>query len=104
MSGTWLGTGAGIHVIYAAELYGLADDARAEQTRALMTTLLDLAAATGPSSYEAAVLLIEATLAVAHGYTSLYAEGFFARKSNNVDDVAARACAAARTLITPSGR
>ncbi|MET8147804.1 TetR/AcrR family transcriptional regulator [Actinoplanes sp. NPDC049668] len=92
-------TGAGIHVIYAAELYGLADDARREQARALMTTLLDLAAATGPRSYEAAVLLIEATLAVAHGYTSLYAEGFFARKSNNVDDVAARACAAARTLI-----
>ncbi|MEU7908841.1 TetR/AcrR family transcriptional regulator [Actinoplanes sp. NPDC049118] len=97
-------TGAGIHVIYAAELYNLADDARREQSRALMTTLLDLAAATGPRSYEAAVLLIEAALAVAHGYASLYAQGFFARNSGTVEDAAARACVAARTLIAPSGR
>ncbi|MEU4222273.1 helix-turn-helix domain-containing protein [Actinoplanes sp. NPDC026623] len=97
-------TGAGIHVVYAAELYDLQDDGRREQTRALMTTLLDLASATGPRSYEAAVLLVEATLAVAHGYTSLYADRFFARRSSTVDDIAARACEAARILIAPSGR
>jgi AcrR family transcriptional regulator len=97
-------TGAGIHVVYAAELYELRDDDRREQTRALMTTLLDLATATGPRSYEAAVLLVEATIAVAHGYTSLFAEGFFARKSSTVDDIADRACEAARILIAPAGR
>ena len=96
-------TGAGFHVIYAAELYRLADEARREQTRALMTALLDLAAATGAPTYEETVLLAEATVAVAHGYTSLFADGFFARNASTVDDIAARATQAAATL-TPAGR
>jgi AcrR family transcriptional regulator len=97
-------TGAGFHVIYAAELYALADDARREQTRALMTTLLELATATGPSSYQEAVRLVEATIAVAHGYTSLYADGFFARNATTVDDIATRAAAAVVALIGPPER
>ena len=96
-------TGAGFHVIYAVELYDLADDARREHTRALMTTLLDLATATGAATYHEAVTLAEATIAVAHGYTSLYIDGFFARNSSTADVIAARATAAARTLI-PAGR
>ncbi|MDQ1308347.1 MAG: hypothetical protein QG671_4181 [Actinomycetota bacterium] len=97
-------TGAGFPVIYAAELYELADDARREQTRALMTTLFELAAATGPPTYHEALLLVEATVAVAHGYASLFADGFFARNASTVDDIAARATEAARTLITPPPR
>ena len=93
-------TGAGFHVIYAAELSGLADDARREHTRALMTTLLDLATATGSPSYQQAVRLVEATIAVAHGYASLFADGFFGRNATTVDDIAARATAAA--LINPA--
>jgi AcrR family transcriptional regulator len=96
-------TGAGIHVIYAAELYQLPGDARREQTRALMTTLLDLATATGSRSYQEVLALVEAIIAVAHGYTSLLADGFFARKSATVDDIAIRATAAARALVTPAG-
>ena len=94
-------TGAGFPVIYATELYGLADDARREQTRALMTTLLELATATGPSSHQETVLLVEATIAVAHGYTSLFADGFFARNAATVDDIAGRAAEAAGALIRP---
>jgi AcrR family transcriptional regulator len=97
-------TGAGFHVIYAAELYKLPDEARREQTRALMATVLDLAMATGAPSYQEVVLLAEATIAVAHGYTSLFADGFFARNSSTADEIAARAVQAARALITPSGR
>jgi len=96
-------TGAGFHVIYAAELQRLTDEVRREQTRALMATLLDLAMATGAADYSDVVLLVEATIAVAHGYTSLFADGFFARKSNT-DEIAARATQAARALIPPSGR
>ncbi|MEV6596207.1 helix-turn-helix domain-containing protein [Actinoplanes sp. NPDC051346] len=92
-------TGAGIHIIYAAELHDLADDARREQTRALMTALLDLATATGTASYQEAVQLVEATIAVAHGYTSLLADGFFARKAHSVDAVADRATRATRALM-----
>ncbi|RSM58318.1 TetR/AcrR family transcriptional regulator [Actinoplanes sp. ATCC 53533] len=97
-------TGAGFHVIYAAELYKLPDEARREQTRALMATVLDLATATGAPSYQDVVLLAEATIAVAHGYTSLFADGFFARNSSTADEIAARAVQAARALITPSGQ
>jgi AcrR family transcriptional regulator len=95
-------TGAGFPVIYAAELHQLPDDARREQTRALMDTLLDLAAATGAPTHQEVVALLEATIAVAHGYTSLLADGFFARKLNPVDDIAARATQAARALIAPA--
>ncbi|RZU53994.1 TetR family transcriptional regulator [Krasilnikovia cinnamomea] len=94
-------TGAGFPVIFAAELYELADESRREQTRALLTTLLDLAAATGTRTYREDLLLVETTVAVAHGYTTLYVDGFFARNSSTIDDVAARAVAATRTLITP---
>jgi AcrR family transcriptional regulator len=95
-------TGAGFHVIYAADLYRVPDDARREQTRALMTTLFDLATATGAPSYEEDVLLVEATIAVAHGYASLFADGFFARNAGTVDAIAARAVQAARALLAPS--
>lgn len=96
-------TGAGFHVIYAAELYKLPDEARREQTRALMATVLDLATATGASSYREVVLLAEATIAVAHGYTSLFADGFFSRGSSTADDIAARATQAARALLPAAG-
>jgi AcrR family transcriptional regulator len=92
-------TGAGFHVIFAAGLYDLPDDARREQTRELITTLLDLATATASPSYRQAVLLVEATVAVAHGYTSLFLDGFFARNASTVDDIAARATEAALALI-----
>jgi AcrR family transcriptional regulator len=94
-------TGAGFSVIYAAELYEIPDQARREQTRALMATLLDLALATGCTSYEDALLLAEATIAVAHGYMTLSADGFFARNGRTLEDIAARATEAAGHLIAP---
>lgn len=97
-------TGAGFHVIYAAELHRLADDVRREQTRALMSTLLDLAFATGTGTHQEAVRLVEATIAVAHGYTSLLADEFFARRPGVLDDIAGRATEAARALIAPPPR
>lgn len=96
-------TGAGFHVIYAAELYRLTDEDRRERTRALMATLLDLATATGARSHSDVVLLVEATIAVAHGYTSLFADGFFSRGSSTADDIAARATQAARALVPAAG-
>jgi AcrR family transcriptional regulator len=92
-------TGAGFPVIFALELYDVEDDARRTETRALITTLLDLATATGASSYQDALLLVEATIAVAHGYMSLFSDGFFARNSGTVDGIADRATEAAHALI-----
>jgi AcrR family transcriptional regulator len=92
-------TRAGFPVIFAAELYEFPDDARRQQTRALITTLIELAAVTDCASHEDAIRLVEATIAVAHGYASLFTDGFFARGAQSVDDIAARATAAAQTLI-----
>ncbi len=97
-------TGAGFHVIFAADLDKLPGDDRQEHTRALMTTLIDLATATRSSSYQDAVRLVEATVAVAHGYASLFADGFFARNARTLDDIAGRAVGAARALTAPDGR
>lgn len=93
--------GAGFSVIFALELYEIPDESRRAQTRALMATLLDLATATDCASYREAVLLVEATIAVAEGYTSLFADGFFARNGSTLDDIAARATEAAGHLIAP---
>ncbi|AEV83526.1 TetR family transcriptional regulator [Actinoplanes sp. SE50] len=92
-------TGAGFHVIYAPELYAIPDTPRRDHTRALMDTLIDLAAATDVPTYQQAVSLVEAVIAVAHGYTSLYADGFFTRGARSVDTTATRATDAARALI-----
>jgi AcrR family transcriptional regulator len=89
-------TGAGFHVIFAAELYAVPDDERREQTRALMTTLIGLA---GDVSYERALQRVEATIAVAHGYTSLFADGFYDHHATTVDEIAARATDAVRSLF-----
>lgn len=93
-------TGAGFHVIFAAGLAELPDEERREHTRALISTLLELSLAAGPDSYREAVRLLEATIAVAHGYTSLLTDGFFARLNDSTDDVAARAVDAARALTS----
>ncbi|MEU8817290.1 helix-turn-helix domain-containing protein [Actinoplanes sp. NPDC048796] len=93
-------TGAGMSVIFANELYAVRDDERRDHTRALMTALLDLAvAAAHPGGYPAAVRLLEATLAVAHGYVALFGEGFFALSDRPLDEVAVRAVEAAAALI-----
>ncbi|WP_250005526.1 TetR/AcrR family transcriptional regulator [Actinoplanes sp. M2I2] len=83
-------TGAGIQVIFAAELYAVADDDRRERTRALMTTMLEL---TGADAR-----LLEATLAVAHGYASLIIQGFFSQGADTLEEIAGRAAQAARAL------
>jgi len=92
-------TGAGFQVIFAAGLSGLADEQRREHTRALMTTLLDLAVAVEPSSYQEVLHLIEEIVAVAHGYTTLLTDGFFSL-DNGSELIAARAVRAATDLAT----
>ncbi|GIF13828.1 TetR/AcrR family transcriptional regulator [Actinoplanes teichomyceticus] len=92
-------TGAGFHVIFAAELHRVADEQRRARTRALMDTLFELATATAVPSYQQALPLIEAIIAVGHGYSSLFTDGFFARNTRTVEEIATRATEAARALI-----
>jgi AcrR family transcriptional regulator len=92
-------TGAGFHVIFASALSGLPDEERREHTRALMTTILDLAVAVEPSSYPEVLNLIQEIIAVAHGYTTLLTEGFFTPLNGSAEHIAARAVRAAADLI-----
>jgi len=93
-------TGAGFHVIFAAGLSELPDEQRREHTRALMTTLLDLAVAVEPSSYQEILHLIQEIIAVAHGYTMLLTDGFFSLDNGSAGPIAARAVRAAADLAT----
>ncbi|MFG1610201.1 TetR/AcrR family transcriptional regulator [Actinoplanes sp. NPDC049265] len=91
-------TGGGFHVIFAAGLSELPDEERREHTRALMTTLLELAVAVEPSSYPEVLNLIQEIIAVAHGYTTLLTDGFFTLHNGSAEHIAARAVRAAGDL------
>jgi len=93
-------TGAGFHVIFAAGLSALHDEERREQTRALMTTLIELAVAVEPSSYQEMLHLIQEIIAVAHGYTALLTDGFFQLSNGSAEHIATRAVRAAADLAT----
>ncbi|WP_067500248.1 TetR/AcrR family transcriptional regulator [Actinoplanes sp. TFC3] len=92
-------TGAGFDVIFAAGLKELADRTRSDATRALMTVLVDLAAATGARPAADSLRLVEETVALAHGYTALYRDGFFRRRPGMLAELAPMVTRAARKLI-----
>ncbi|MDY7087937.1 MAG: TetR/AcrR family transcriptional regulator [Actinomycetota bacterium] len=91
-------TGAGFPVIFAGELLAVPDDERREHTRALVSTLFELASA---ATHADAARQVEAVVAVAQGYVTLYTEGFFNTDAMPVEEVAARAVQAARALTQP---
>ena len=94
-----LSRGAGFNVIFAAGLEKLHDEALAEAGRDLISLLFDLGEkATGRTKPEAMALL-EAHIAGAHGYATLYQDGFFARLGLSVDEIAARAVHTSHELI-----
>ncbi len=93
-------TGAGMNVIFAADLYAVTDPDRTAATRALTTVMLDLTTATGRRPIGESLRLLESMIAVAHGFTSLYTDGFWRRAGRPVTDVADAAADAARALLS----
>ncbi|WP_306213988.1 TetR/AcrR family transcriptional regulator [Actinoplanes sp. RD1] len=92
-------TGAGFDVIFAAELYAVADRERTERTRALMTDLLGLTTAACAGTPAETLTLLESLIATAHGYTTLFTTGFWRRAGTPLEEIADRAAAAARSLL-----
>lgn len=92
-------TGAGMNVIFAADLYDVHDEDRTAATRALTTVMLDLTTATGRRPIAESLRLVEAMIAVAHGFTALYTDGFWRRAGRPVSEVATAAAAATRALL-----
>jgi AcrR family transcriptional regulator len=93
--------GAGFNVIYAAGLQELHDQALADAGRQLMDLLIALAEDTGERPKRDTLRLVENLIVLAHGYATLYHDGFFARGRYSLDDIAARASQASRELATP---
>jgi AcrR family transcriptional regulator len=91
--------GAGFDVIYASELRHLRDDNLAEAGRGLMSLLLDLAQSTRDVDPLAALQLLEQVISLAHGYTTLDADGFLTDARLFGGDAATRATTAAAALI-----
>ncbi|MET7881611.1 TetR/AcrR family transcriptional regulator [Streptomyces avermitilis] len=95
--------GVGFDVIYAPELEGLRDETLAEAGRALMDLLTDLAEAVDGRAKVDALDLVEHLVVLAHGYVSLYRDGFFARGSRrSLDDIVARVTRAVGELAARS--
>ncbi|MFJ9032772.1 TetR/AcrR family transcriptional regulator [Streptomyces sp. NPDC102274] len=90
--------GAGFDVIYAAGPRGLGDAALAAAGRELMDLLTTLAEDTGVRPKEDALRLVGDLVALAHGYATLYRDGFFPRARYSLDDIAAHAARAGREL------
>lgn len=97
---------AGFDVIFAAGLEELGDTELAGAGRELMDLLLGLAEATGHRPTKDSLRLLEAHMAAAHGYASLYTGGFFARGAYTLDELAERAAGTSRALVlgTPPAR
>lgn len=94
------GRSAGFNVIFAAGLNKVRDPERTEAGRALMDLLLSLAEDTGDRPRSDSLWLLEQQAALAHGYATLFTDGFFTRAPASVEDIAARAARGTRELFT----
>jgi AcrR family transcriptional regulator len=91
--------GAGFDVIFSASLTHVEDAGLADARRGLFDLLLDLAeSASRPGQ---ALLVYERHLVTAHGYITLYRDGFFTsrRPQDTGESIAARAIQASRALL-----
>jgi AcrR family transcriptional regulator len=91
--------GAGFNVVFAAGLEQLHDEALAGAGREVIDVLRSVAEDTGARPVQDSLQLVEAQVALAHGYATLLRDGFFARGGYSVDDIAARASTASRALL-----
>jgi AcrR family transcriptional regulator len=93
--------GAGFNIIFSTPLTQLKDAELSDAGRALLSLLLDLAQdALKDPTPENALVLLERHSVAAHGYVTLFRDGFFSRRrpKDTVETIAARAVQASREL------
>jgi AcrR family transcriptional regulator len=92
--------GAGVNVIFSSPLTRLDQTELSDAGRQLISLLLDLAehAGNAPRTQQA-LLLLERHIVTAHGYVTLYRDGFFASRNATVETIAERATQASRALL-----
>lgn len=96
--------GAGLDVIFSAPLARLEQTELSEAGRRLIGLLLDLAERTGDApGPEQALVLLERHLVCAHGYVTLYRDGFFTVGPPTAGSIAERATQASRALLCGEG-
>jgi AcrR family transcriptional regulator len=96
--------GAGFNVIFSAPLTQLEQTELSEAGRQLISLLLDLAQRAGDApGREQARALLERHIVTAHGYVTLYRDGFFTTGNPTVQAIAERATQASRALLRRDG-
>ena len=96
--------GAGFNVIFSAPLTHLEQTELADAGRQLISLLLGLAEAAGDApGPEQALMLLERHIVTAHGYATLYRDGFFVTGNPTVETIAERATQATRALLRGDG-
>lgn len=92
--------GAGFDVIFSTALTRLDQTELVDAGRELIGLLLGLAEGAGvaPRS-ESALVRLERHIVTAHGYATLYRDGFFTSPRDSVETVAGRATQASRALL-----
>jgi AcrR family transcriptional regulator len=90
--------GAGLDLIFAAELRGTGDEALMDAGRAVMEPPLRAALPVTDGDAKAALNLIGRTFATAHGYATLWRSGLYTDRNDTAEDVAVEAAAIARIL------
>jgi AcrR family transcriptional regulator len=93
--------GVGFNIIFSGPLTQLEQTELSEAGRQLISLLLDLAQSAGASGPEQALKLLERHIVTAHGYVTLYDDGFFTNRSpkDTVETIAERARDASRALL-----
>lgn len=95
--------GAGFDVIFSAPLTRLEQTELSGAGRQLINLLLDLAEdaedAGVPLRSEQALGRLERHIVTAHGYVTLYRDGFFTSRKDTVQSIAERATQASRALL-----
>ncbi len=92
--------GAGFNIIFSTTLTRLERTDLSEAGRQLISLLLDLAGQAGEAcGSEQALVLLERHIVTAHGYATLYRDGFFTSRKDTVGTIAERATQASRALL-----
>jgi len=90
--------GAGLDLVFAAELRGTGDEDLMDAGRAVMEPPLRAAISVTGGDAKAALNLVRRTFATAHGYAMLWRNGLYADRQDTAEDIAVEAAAIARIL------
>lgn len=92
--------GIGADVMFSADLREVADGNLARAGQELVGFMLDLASTIPELSMEDVLTLLDEHLAISHGYATLFRDGFYTGRIDDLDDIVRRAEQATADMMT----